>query len=68
MTGRDILTHAGEISRSEALEKAHREYAAYQHKQLNSPSEAEKQFIETTEKALKALEQQRKNSDPDASP
>lgn len=67
MTGRDILTHAGKISRSEALEKAHQEYAAYKHKQINAPSEVERQFIETTEKQLKALEQQRKKSGPDTS-
>lgn len=60
MTGRDILTHAGKISRQQALDKAHSEYFHFSQEQLNQPSEAEKSFIEQTEQALKALEKQRK--------
>jgi len=66
MTGRDILTHAGKISRSEALEKAHQEYQAFKTKELASPSEAEKQFIEAAEKELKAVEQQRQQPNQDS--
>ena len=66
MTGRDILTHAGKISRSEALHKAQQEYTAFKTKALTCPSEAEKQFIEATEKELKALEQRRQQSDQDS--
>lgn len=62
MTGRDILTHAGKISRSEAIEKAHREYANFKEKQLDAPSAAEMAFLESTEKELKALENKRRVS------
>jgi len=57
MTGRDVLTHAGEISRDQALEKAHQEYERLRASKLAQPSEAEKQFIANAEKELKALEQ-----------
>ncbi len=62
MTGRDILTHAGRISRDEALIKAHTEYTKYKSLELCGPSEAEKHFIESTEKELQALEAKRKNT------
>jgi len=67
MTGRDILTHAGKVSREQALDKAHKEYESFKSHQIESPSEVEKNFIEATEKELKALEQ-RKNSGSDAAP
>jgi hypothetical protein len=60
MTGRDLLTHAGEISRDQALEKAHQEYERLRTHELAEPSEAEKQFIANAEKELKALEQKQK--------
>ncbi len=60
MTGRDILTHAGKISHDAALEKAHKEYAAFKDKTLASPTAAEKAFLEKTEAELKALESKRK--------
>lgn len=60
MTGRDILNHAGKISRDQALTKAHAEYEKYRLLELSGPSEAEKHFIESTEKELKALEAHRK--------
>lgn len=56
MTGRDLLTHAGQISRDQALEKAHQEYQKLRAIELSEPSEVEKQFIANTEKELKALE------------
>ncbi len=60
MTGRDVLDHAGKISRDEALEKAHREYEAFKTRKLASPSDAERHFIEQAEKEIKALEARRR--------
>ena len=62
MTGRDTLSHAGKISRDEALEKAHREYTNFKAKQLDAPSAAEKAFLEATEAELKSLENKRRIS------
>ncbi len=61
MTGREILDHAGVISRDEALCKAHQEYENYKSHQLEAPSDAERHFLEQTEKELKALEKRRKD-------
>lgn len=58
MTGRDILTHAGSISREQAVDKAHREYDSFKQRQLTSPSEAELHFLANAEKELKRLEQE----------
>jgi hypothetical protein len=60
MTGRDVLTHAGKISRDQALTKAHQEYEQLRSIELAQPSEAEKEFIANAEKELKALEQKGK--------
>ena len=60
MTGRDILTHAGSISRDQAIDKAHKEYAEFKRKELLGPSIAELDFLATTEKELKTLEQKLK--------
>jgi len=62
MTGRDLLTHAGQISRDQALEKAHQEYQRLRTTVLSEPSEAEKQFVANTEKELKALEKKGKET------
>jgi len=62
MTGREILSHAGKISRDEALEKAHREYAAFKAIHLDAPSAAEKAFLEVAEAELKSLENKRRTS------
>lgn len=61
MTGRDILTHAGTISREQAIQKAHHEYDSFKQRELLSPSEAELHFLAATEKELKKLEQEIKN-------
>lgn len=61
MTGRNILDHAGKISRDQALRKAHSEYEAFKGRQLSAPSEAERHFIEQTERELKALESRNKD-------
>ena len=57
MTGREILTHAGSIRRGQAIDKAHTEYEEFKKKELQSPSQAEKHFLEVTEKALKSAAQ-----------
>lgn len=63
MTGRDILTHAGEVSRDQALIKAHEEYHQYKQLHINAPNQVDIHFIASTEKALKALESKRKQND-----
>jgi len=50
---RDILTHAGRISRDEAIEKAHAEYEKYRKQMLEAPSLVEKHFIEAIEEVKK---------------
>lgn len=55
LSGRAILTHAGAISHSAALEKAHEEYEKFHKSQLDGPTEVEKHFIEA-EKELKRIE------------
>lgn len=56
ITNKEILQHAGTISNSEAVEKAHTEYENYKDKMKNKISEVEKDFInqlEITDKRLK---------------
>ncbi|MBW7893731.1 MAG: virulence RhuM family protein [Opitutaceae bacterium] len=60
MTGRELLDHAGTITHDEAIQKARREYEAYQRRQLAAPTQAEKDFIAATEKELKALQKKKK--------
>ncbi|MFP4528856.1 MAG: virulence RhuM family protein [Candidatus Kapaibacterium sp.] len=55
MTGQELLDHAGRISHSAAMTKAHEEYEKYRAKQLEKPTEAEKHFIEA-EKEIKRIE------------
>lgn len=59
LSGRELLDHAGAISRDEALEKAHREYEAFRHAELAKPSRAEEHFLEA-EAELKMIETKRK--------
>ena len=63
ITDRNILTHAGEISRDQALTKAHEEYHQYKQLHINAPNEVDTHFIASTEKALIALESKRKQND-----
>ncbi len=56
MTGRDILTHAGKISRDEALVKAQEEYKKFKSNQRLLPTQAEKHFIESTEHQFRRIE------------
>jgi hypothetical protein len=54
LSGREILTHAGQVSHEVALEKAHGEYERYRQVQLAAPTAVEKHFIEA-EKEIKQL-------------
>lgn len=55
MTRREILTTAGRISHNAAIEKAHTEFAKYQHKQQMQLSAVEKHFLESID-TLEAVE------------
>jgi len=55
MTGRELLTHAGNVSHEAALQKAYEEYDKFRLKQIEKPTEVEKHFIEA-EKELKQIE------------
>ena len=60
LSGRDILKHAGKISRDKALGKAHAEYKQYCKVRLNEPSPVEQQFLEAV-KELEQIEKSKKN-------
>jgi hypothetical protein len=49
MTGRDLLTHAGNVSHDVAIEKAQKEYDKYHNKLINEPSDVEIHFLEAEE-------------------
>jgi len=59
VSGRDILTHAGNVSHEKALEKAYAEYEKYQKERLNEPSPVERQFLEAV-KEMKRIEKAKK--------
>ena len=46
LSERDILTHAGKISREDALDKAHAEYEKFRISEANKPSQVEADFDE----------------------
>lgn len=50
LSERDILTHAGRISREQAMEKAKAEFEKFRVVQANAPSPVEKDFEEAVEK------------------
>ena len=53
MTGREILSHPGTVSHSDALAKAQAQYEAYRRKHLDEPSPVEKHFIEAVQEIRK---------------
>ena len=61
MTGRPVLDHAGTVSHTKALEKAHAEYEHYRQRLLNEPTEVERHFLE----AEKKLKQTKKHTNQD---
>lgn len=58
LSGRDILTHAGQISHETAVSKAHAEFEKYRAQHLDEPSPVEKHFLEAV-KEVNRLEQSR---------
>lgn len=58
MTGRELLTNAGSISRKVALNKAHEEYEKYRQRLLENPTDVEIHFIEAVQKS-KQIDQKR---------
>jgi hypothetical protein len=63
MTGRELLTHTGQIGHEAAIAKAHEEYEAFRMKQLREPTEVERHFIEA-EQELEQIELSRKIKSP----
>jgi len=57
LSGREILTHAGRVSAEVAQAKAEAEFEVYRQRQLNSPSQVEKDFEAAISKEVKAIEQ-----------
>ena len=55
LTNKDILQHAGTVSKQQAIEKAHREYALYKEKTKNRISQIERDFIKQLEEKSKEL-------------
>jgi len=55
MTKKDILNHAGTISHSQALQKAHSEYKKYKELRKNEISVVEKDFIKQISNTTKKL-------------
>lgn len=60
LTERDILTHAGNISHDEALDKAYTEYDKFHKALLDAPSKAELDFLEA-EKEISKIESENKH-------
>ena len=65
-TGEEVLTHAGKISHSQAMEKARAEYRRYQ---VQTLSPVEKEYLQTIRRLGKTAkteaERQGSSSDPD---
>ena len=59
MTGRDLLDHAGGVSREEAWGKAHEQYEKFNQRRLAMPTEVEKHFLEA-ERQIRELSQKKK--------
>jgi len=57
ISDRDLLTHAGEVSHDEAMQKAHLEYKAYRKLHLNDTSSIEHHFAQAV-KDIKQLGKQ----------
>lgn len=55
MTGKDILTHVGKISHTQAMQKASLEYEAYKKRTQNELSQIEEDFIKQIESTAKRL-------------
>ncbi|MES2776573.1 MAG: virulence RhuM family protein [Bacteroidota bacterium] len=60
MTGKDILTHAGNISHQQALEKAKEEYEKFKTQVSSQLSQVEKDFVIQIESATKKVKKVRR--------
>ena len=49
LSDRELLSHAGNVSHQNALEKARKEYEEYRQKHLNDPSPVEDHFQEAVQ-------------------
>ena len=56
LSERDVLTHAGQVSHDDAIQKAHAEYVKYRKPKLEEPSLVERHFREAIEEAKKIEE------------
>jgi len=59
MTGKDILSHVGNISHNKAMKKAHGEYLTYKEKTKNELSKVEKDFIKQIDNTAKMLKEKK---------
>jgi hypothetical protein len=68
ISDRDILTHAGEISHEEAVEKARAEYEKYHALHAGEPSPVEQDFVKAVNevKALEKIKKPRKKKRTEA--
>jgi len=55
LTGNEILTHAGTVSHTQALQKANESYLAYKEQTKNELSKAEKDFMKNLDETQKQL-------------
>ena len=55
LTGNEILTHAGAVSNTQALQKANESYLAYKEQTKNELSKAEKDFMKQLDETQKQL-------------
>ena len=60
MTGKKILTHAGEVSHEQAIEKAHLEYEIYKSRVKNELTAVERDFVKQLETTAKQIKGKRK--------
>jgi len=59
LSGRDILTDAGKISRDEALAKAHAEYERYYRESINLPSTVESRCLDAIDEIKRIADPQK---------
>ncbi len=67
MTGRELLTHAGNIRHETAIKKAHAEFETFRQQRLDQPTEVERHFV-AAEKEFKRIEAARKKTPQPSNP
>lgn len=63
MTGRELLSNAGTVSHSTALDKAHLEYEKFRLKKLEEPTAVERHFIEAEQDMKRIVDSQKREGD-----